>query len=45
LLIGVSIGMQRGLWGLGESAWRRVFRKRPIAKDAPHAPVAQGEKA
>jgi len=25
LLIGVSIGMQRGLWGLVEGAWRRVF--------------------
>jgi len=42
LLIGVSIGMQRGLWGLGESAWRRVFRKTPTADKAP---LAQGEKA
>jgi branched-chain amino acid transport system permease protein len=43
LLIGVSIGMQRGLWGLGESAWRRVFRKAPPS--APAAPHVQGEKA
>jgi branched-chain amino acid transport system permease protein len=26
LLIAVSIGMQRGLWGLCEGAWRRLFR-------------------
>jgi len=39
----VSIGMQRGLWGLGESAWRRVFRKAPPS--APAAPHVQGEKA
>jgi branched-chain amino acid transport system permease protein len=38
----VSIGMQRGLWGLGESAWRRVFRKAPLAK---RSTTAQGEKA
>ena len=42
LLIGVSIGMQRGLWGLGESAWRRVARK---THPAPATPAAQGEKA
>ena len=42
LLIGVSIGMQRGLWGLGEAIWRRVFRKTP---SGPKAPAAQGEKA
>jgi branched-chain amino acid transport system permease protein len=42
LLIGVSIGMQRGLWGLGEGAWRRIFRKTsPGAK----VPAALGEKA
>lgn len=42
LLIGVSIGMQRGLWGLAESAWRRLSRKRlPVGE----APLAQGEKA
>ncbi len=27
LLIAVSIGMQRGLWGLGEAAWRRLARR------------------
>ncbi|MDP9932261.1 branched-chain amino acid ABC transporter permease [Variovorax paradoxus] len=43
LLIGVSIGMQRGLWGLGERAWRRVFRKAPPS--APAVPHVQGEKA
>lgn len=42
LLIGVSIGMQRGLWGLCESAWRRLSRKRlPVGE----APLAQGDKA
>jgi len=48
LLIGVSIGMQRGLWGLGESAWKRISRKSPAAPAAPAAavsPDAQGEKA
>ena len=48
LLIGVSIGMQRGLWGLGESAWKRIFRRSPAAPAAPAAavsPDAQGEKA
>jgi branched-chain amino acid transport system permease protein len=45
LLIGVSIGMQRGLWGLGESTWRRVFRKAPPDAKAPPAAAAQGEKA
>ncbi|OAK65785.1 ABC transporter permease [Variovorax paradoxus] len=43
LLIGVSIGMQRGLWGLGESGWKRVFRRSPPA--APDAAAVQGEKA
>jgi branched-chain amino acid transport system permease protein len=43
LLIGVSIGMQRGLWGLGEGVWKRVFRRSPPA--APDAAAAQGEKA
>ena len=46
LLIGVSIGMQRGLWGVCESAWRRVFRKSPPSTAAaPLAPEALGEKA
>ena len=48
LLIGVSIGMQRGLWGLGESAWKRIFRRSPAAPAAPAAavsPDAEGEKA
>ena len=48
LLIGVSIGMQRGLWGLGESAWKRIFRRSPAAPAAPAAavsPAAEGEKA
>jgi len=43
LLIGVSIGMQRGLWGLGESAWRRWFRKAP--SPAAAVPAVQGDKA
>ena len=43
LLIGVSIGMQRGLWGLGESAWRRWFRKAP--PPAAAVPAVQGDKA
>jgi len=42
LLIGVSIGMQRGLWGVGEAAWRRIFRRTPPG--AP-TPSAQGDKA
>ena len=42
LLIGVSIGMQRGLWGLCESAWPRSFRKQTVE---PNAPRAQGEQA
>ncbi|WP_208512030.1 branched-chain amino acid ABC transporter permease [Variovorax paradoxus] len=42
LLIGVSIGMQRGLWGLGESAWRRTFGKGAQGADTS---AAQGEKA
>ena len=42
LLVAVSIGMQRGLWGLGESAWRRVSRN---ASPATKAPLAQGESA
>lgn len=45
LLIGVSIGMQRGLWGLGEAAWRRVFRGKAQALPTAKAPEAQGEKA
>ena len=44
LLIGVSIGMQRGLWGLGEAAWRRVFRGKaqalPTAREADGCPMA-----
>ena len=44
LLIGVSIGMQRGLWGLGESAWRRVFRRAPQVPP-PEVLAGQGEKA
>ena len=36
-VIAVSIGMQRGLWGLCESAWRRVVRGKTVA--------APGEKA
>ena len=43
LLIGVSIGMQRGLWGLAESAWRRWFRKAP--PPAAAVPAVQGDKA
>ena len=42
LLIGVSIGMQRGLWGLCESAWQRIFRKQTVESNAPRA---QGEQA
>ncbi|MGH8786173.1 MAG: branched-chain amino acid ABC transporter permease [Cupriavidus necator] len=38
LLIGVSIGMERGLWGLGEGLWRRLGRKAPV-------PQPQGEQA
>lgn len=43
LLIAVSIGMQRGLWGVGESAWRRVFRKTLLDAKAPQAQAAPGE--
>jgi branched-chain amino acid transport system permease protein len=39
LLIVVSVGMQRGLWGVAEAAWRRL-RPRPR-----HAALAEGEKA
>ena len=42
LLIGVSIGMQRGLWGLCESVWQRIFRKQTVESNAPRA---QGEQA
>jgi branched-chain amino acid transport system permease protein len=42
LLIAVSIGMQRGLWGLGEAAWRRLARKAPAARPLP---AAEGDKA
>jgi branched-chain amino acid transport system permease protein len=46
LLITVSLGMQRGLWGLAESAFRRLFRKALIAAQAvPSPPAAQGDKA
>jgi branched-chain amino acid transport system permease protein len=44
LLIGVSIGMQRGLWGLGEAAWRRLAEHAP-PPGTLKAPEAQGEKA
>lgn len=41
VLMVVSLGMQRGLWGLGESLWGLVaWRKEPAAK----APAAVGEK-
>ena len=41
VLMVVSLGMQRGLWGLGESLWGLVpWRKEPGAK----APAAVGEK-
>ncbi|QHJ00841.1 branched-chain amino acid ABC transporter permease [Xylophilus rhododendri] len=39
LLIGVSVGMQRGLWGLCEAAWRRVFQRKPAQ------PAVRGEQA
>lgn len=42
LLIGISIGLQRGLWGVCESAWRRIFRRQTTA---PIATPAQGDKA
>lgn len=41
VLMVVSLGMQRGLWGLGESLWSLVRRKAPDAA----APAALGEKA
>lgn len=41
VLMVVSLGMQRGLWGLGESLWSLVWRK----KSAATPPAALGEKA
>lgn len=41
VLMVVSLGMQRGLWGLGESAWNLLRGKGRSGKDA----VGQGEKA
>ena len=41
VLMVVSLGMQRGLWGLGESLWSLVRRKEPAATAAS----AVGEKA
>ena len=41
VLMVVSLGMQRGLWGLGESLWGLVRRKEP----ATTAPAAVGDKA
>lgn len=41
VLMVVSLGMQRGLWGLGESLWSLVWRK----KSAATAPPALGDKA
>ena len=41
VLMVVSLGMQRGLWGLGESLWGLVRRKEPAAT----APAAVGDKA
>ena len=31
VLMVVSLGMQRGLWGLGETLWALVRRKNPAA--------------
>jgi len=42
VLIAVSVGMQRGLWGLCERIWHRAFRKVPVT---PVAAPAQGDKA
>lgn len=53
VLMAVSLWMQRGLWGLGETAWRLLLSKRGNVS-APSAPaagavhaevVAQGDKA
>lgn len=53
VLMAVSLWMQRGLWGLGETAWRLLLSKRGNVS-APTAPaagavhaevVAQGDKA
>lgn len=41
VLMVVSLGMQRGLWGLGESLWNWVRRKEPAATE----PAPLGEKA
>ena len=44
VLMVVSLGLQRGLWGLGESLWGLVRRKAP--KDAPSAGLnATGDNA
>lgn len=52
VLMAVSLWMQRGLWGLGETAWRLLRSKQgdgnaptaPAAGVVHVAPVAQGEK-
>lgn len=41
VLMVVSLGMQRGLWGLGETLWHLVRRKDRAAA----APAALGDKA
>ena len=38
LLVGVSLAMQQGLWGLGENLWRLALRK-------PQPLRSQGEQA
>lgn len=53
VLMAVSLWMQRGLWGLGDSAWRLLRSKQgnvsaptaPAAGAVHGAPVGQGEKA
>lgn len=53
VLMAVSLWMQRGLWGLGETAWRLLRSKlgnvsaptAPAAGAVHAAPVSQGEKA
>lgn len=45
VLMAVSLWLQRGLWGLGETLWQRMRGKPAPATVTVAAPVAQGEQA
>ncbi len=45
VLMVISLGMQRGLWGLFESAWNRLRGAKHPAKAQEGTPVGTGDKA